>query len=225
MTAPLGLLLLGVEDDGLVEDVRSRVGEGLLVARSAAGLAGARAVVGVAGSPWPGWDRYHDTARRTVDAPYYAVQSWHRHPVLVEALVRAARRGLAELDGAHVLLTAPDPAGRAVAPEERLFLREAVEAVAEAGDLPGTTIAWDHALDEHATAPTVSTVLTSLAEAHGRHRVVRCALGPGTPRDPRADEVAAALGMQLRQVAPDADDLVACLAAVAETVTVNEGSL
>jgi hypothetical protein len=222
VTAPLGVLLLGVADEGVVADVDAVTPEHVTVAHDPGVLDGVAAVLGVPGSPWPGWDAQHASARAAVAAPYYAIESWHRHPRLVGALTAAIERGLAELPGAHVLLTAPDAAGRAVAPEERLFLREAVETVADDEALRGATIAWDHALDEHATAPTVATVLTSLAEAHGRHRVVVCGLAPGTPPDPHADATAAELGMSLVQVAPTVDDLVACVAAIVETVLEHE---
>lgn len=225
MSSSVGVVLLGVGDDALADEVAVALGRDVPVACDAAALPVTDAVVGIAGSPWPGWDRHHDAARAAARAPYFAVASWHRHPRLVDALRSAAGRGLADLPGAHVLLTAPDAAGRAVAPEERVFLREAVQDVADEESLRSATIAWDHAMDEDAVAPTVETVLTSLAEAHGRQRVVLCALGPGTPADAHAAAVAERAGMRLVQVAPDVDDLVACLAAVVDTVLEHEGSL
>lgn len=217
-----GLLLHGA-DGALVAAVADRLGASADVARDPSALAAAAHVVGIATRPWPGWGQEHDAARTALTAPYYAVESWHRHPTLIEALVAAVARGREEVGAdAHVLLTAPDAAGRRVAPEERSFLREAVEAVSRAG-VSGATIAWDHAGGDEPTPPTVATVLTSLAEAHGRDRVVACGLGPGGATDAVADQVAAAVGIRLAQVRPDRADLVTCLADAFATVVEHEG--
>jgi hypothetical protein len=216
-------LLLHRADEALVAAVADQLGASAEVARDPSDLASATHVVGIATRPWPGWGQEHDAARTALAVPYYAVESWHRHPTLIDALAAAIAHGREQLGAdAHVLLTAPDAAGRRVAPEERTFLREAVEAVSRAG-VSGATIAWDHAGGDEPTAPTVATVLTSLAEAHGRDRVVACGLEPGGAVDERADEVAAAVGIRLVQVRPGRADLVACLAEAFATVVEHEG--
>lgn len=222
MSGVPGLMLLGA-DDALTAAVAERLTVPSTVARDPEGLGEVGAVVGLATRPWPGWTHEHDRARASLATPYYAVESWHRHPTLVDALVAAIARGRDEVGpDAHVLLTAPDAAGRRVAPVERAFLREAVEAVAHAG-VTGATIAWDHAGDDDPTPPTIATVLASLAEAHGRDRVVACGLAPGGAPDPTADAVADSLGIHLAQVRPDREDLARCLAGAFLTVVEHEG--
>lgn len=225
MSDDLTVLLLGVEDEDLAGEVAEA--SGARVTCDAMSLARSDGpVVGIGGSPWPGWSSLHARARVVAAGRYTAVESWHRHPALIAALREAIARGRAEAGGdAHVLLTAPDPVARGLTPEERVFLREVVQEVAEGEAAGGVTIAWDHQLaDGDPAAPTVTTVVERLADAHGRDRVVSCAVGPGTPPDPAAAAAASAVGIQLVQVAPEVDDLVRCLTAVIATLREHEGA-
>lgn len=185
-----------------------------------------RGVVGIAVVPWPGQGGAHADLRESFDPPYWAVESWHRHPAFLTALqgaVAAARVRLPEPDAAHVLVTAPDRAARDGAPEDRVFLREVTEALAQQEPAGRCTLAWDHSPDEDPVTPTAVTVLRTLAEAHGRTAVVLAGVDPSRRHDPAVAAVAADLDLELVEVALDDAALASVLAAVADTVRLHEG--
>lgn len=158
-----------------------------------------------------------------MEVPYWAVESWHRHPAFLDALREAVARGCEEAPAdAHVLVTAPDRAGRTGEPAERVFLREVTEAVAAERPAGRCTLAWDHSPAQDPVTPTAATVLDSLAEAHDRTAVVRASLDPLDHGDPAVAAAAAAAGLQLHQVAIGRAVLAGLLVDVATTVISHE---
>jgi hypothetical protein len=234
--APTGLLVCGATDVA-VAAVRALLPDGLAVAGAArradvpgavTALAGAGGIVACGVDPWPVWDAWLVEASAAGRAaaggpvPVWRVASWHRLPVLLDRLAEAARAGLSVAD-AHLLVTAPHAAGAAVEPADRAFLREVAEDLAARLDGVRPTIAFDRAPDgTEPTPPDIATVLTALAEAHGRRRVVRLSLDPGDPGDDAAAGRAAALGLDLDQRAVPDGTREAALVGVLTTVRTHE---
>lgn len=210
-------VLLGPRD--VAARTAPAVGPNVVPAVDAAAVADSAAVVGVATAPWPGFAATHDEVRGTVaPAPYFAVQSWHRHPAYLERLVGALERARVAAGGdAHVLFTAPGPASEA-APEDVVFLRETAEAVSGLAGVTRRSIAWTSGV----LGPSSLTALTALKDAHGRTTVLRCSLDPLARPDGVAGE-AAAVGLALTEACLDPDDLAPMLAAVVATVVAHEG--
>ncbi len=201
--------------------VAEETGLPAVVAGDAAALASRSpgAVVGVGADPWPSYAAPHEHVRDALGAvPYYAVQAWHLHPGYLEALVDAVRHELgADAGDTHVLFTAPGP-GAEAAPHEVVFLREVAEAVSGSLGLARRSIAWVGG----ETTPTSATVLTTLVEAHGKTRVLRCSLDPrGRPDGVPAE--ASAAGVDLREARLAGDSLPRFLAEVVATVVAHEG--
>ncbi|MFP5308384.1 MAG: hypothetical protein ACLGIR_02260 [Actinomycetes bacterium] len=237
---PTGLLVCGA-DAATVADVAARLTDGLVVVGAPERADVPRAVAAVAerlggaggglvacgADPWPAWDPWLaevEGAARGHDVATWRVASWHRLPVLVDAVVAAAREGLGAGSGdAHLLVTAPHAAGAAVEPTDRTFLREVAEDVAARLDGVRPTIAFDRApAGVEATSPDLTAVLTALAEAHGRRRVVRVSVDPDDGRDAAGAAHAAGLGLELVQPAVASGTRAAALAAVLATVRAHE---
>lgn len=227
----VGVLVLG-GDAGLEEALVGAVGRapdlgevrGVEVVAAPAGVAGAvgrlaeacTVVVGIGAAPWPGWQRWHAAAHDGLDeVPYWAVETWHGLPALHERL--AAAVGDAWHDGSRVLVTAPDHAVAPLPVEQRVVLRDVAEALhAATGARP--TVAVDRSPAEGAVTPTAATTVTTLGEAHGARRVVRCSLAPGDGPDPAVRAAADAAGVELVDVALDRDDQVALLLTAVRTM-------
>lgn len=224
----VGVLLLDATPDE-VGDVAEELGSGFVVGADPGGLPPVRAVIGVACDPWPVPSQSHQAARQRTGAPYFAVESWHRLPGFVSALAEAAARGRSQLRRTgddHVVLTAPHRATEQLEPEQRVFLREVAEDVtAAAPGLPRPTIAWDHSPAEQPVTPTLVGMLATLAEAHGRVAVVRCAMVPADEGDAAAQAAADRLDLELVEVSPTRVQLITSLATVARTVVANEPQL
>lgn len=224
----IGVVLLGGRPDE-VADVAERLGAGFVVGPDSTGLPPVRAVIGVARDPWPVPPSRHQAARERSDAPYYAVESWHRLPVFIVALAEAADRGRRQLTRTgddHVVVTAPHRATEQLAPEQRAFLREVAQDVtAAATDLPRPTIAWDHSPADQPVTPTLVGMLATLAEAHDRVAVVRCAMAPTDEGDPAARAAADELSLELVEVSPTHTQLIDSLVSVAHTVVANQPEL
>lgn len=215
--ADVGVVLLGPAD------VAERLVLGLDVAAvpaaHAGDLAGRDVVVGLASEPWPAFAGDHELARAALaPTPYFAVQSWHRHPAYLDRLVAQLEGSRAASVGdAHVLFTAPGPAAEP-APEEVVFLRETAEAVSAIAGVTRRSIAWTSG----ALGPSTAAALTALAEAHGRTAVLRCSLDPLARPDAAAAE-ASALGLSFAEASLDpTTDLPAILRAVVATVVEHE---
>lgn len=190
-------------------------------ARAVDRLVGCGLVVGVATWPWPVAPGRHRPAHDRLAAagtPYYAVETWHRHPTFIDALagaIGAARTATA--DDAHVLFTAPGPA-EAPAPDQVVFLRETAEDVSSRVGIEQRSIAWTGGR----TRPTVAAALEALGQAHGRTVVVRCSLDPHDDAAIEAAAAAAALGITLVDAVLAPTDLAATLADVVATVVEHE---
>lgn len=238
MTARVGVLLHGPDDvafavGDLLEtsDVRAVVAAAPRDPTTAAlSLAGCDLAVGVAAHPGPLVSASHDTARQALHGsgiPYYAVETWHRHPAwtgAIAAAITTARARLREPDP-HILFTAAGPgdpgaaaaAGAAAAPHA-VWLREVAEEVSDDLGLTRRSIAWTGV----GAAPTVGAALAALRQAGVERTVVRC---PADPFDHAAGEVDAAarahrLDVVHARVAADA--LVHALAGVVRTVVEHE---
>lgn len=215
--ADVAAVLLGPRD--AAARTAPEVGPHVVPAVDAGGVAGSAAVVGVATEPWPGFAATHEEVRREVaPAPYFAVQSWHRHPAYLDRLAGALERARATAGAdAHVLFTAPGPVSEA-APEDVVFLRETAEAVSGLAGVTRRSIAWTSGV----LGPSSVTALTALREARGRTTVLRCSLDPLARPDDVAGE-AAAVGLALTEASLDPDELAPMLAAVVATVVAHEG--
>lgn len=172
-------------------------------------------VVGLAAAPWPRAADVHAEGSGRLPA-YTGVVSWHALPSLVDRLAEVAAPGVA--NGAHLLVTAPDP-GPTVAAEDLTFLREVAEEL-EARLAPRSrSIAWRG----ESRQPTAATALRTLGEAHGERDVVECPVAPGTTADAELLEIAEELGMRLTCVDLGRATLVDLLAEVVSTVAAHEG--
>jgi hypothetical protein len=171
-------------------------------------------VVGLAAVPWPTTPDLHAAASAQLPA-YTGVVSWHALPALLDALAWAVAPGVRQ--GAHVLVTAPDP-GPDTDPHDVLFLREVAEGIATRVDLPSRSIAWRGTT----RTPTAVDALTSLVEAHQRTAVVECPVAPGTGADPELLAAADRLGARLTCVDLGRQTLVDLLGTVVETVADHE---
>lgn len=219
-----GVALIGA--DAALRSAVADAASGLEVLPPGTPATGLDGVVGVAVEPWPGHGDQHARWREAVGAPYWAVESWHRHPAFLDRLQAAIAAGRARLpdpEAAHVLVTAPDRAGRAGAPEDRVFLRQVTEALAAGQPAGRCTLAWDHSPAAEPVTPTAETVLRSLAEAHGRTAVLRASVDPGDAGDPAVVRTAGDLGVAFAEVALDRGALTRILLAVATTVRDHEG--
>lgn len=172
-------------------------------------------VVGLAAAPWPRAADVHAEGSERLPA-YTGVVSWHALPSLADRLAEVAAPGVA--NGAHLLVTAPDP-GPTVAPEDLTFLREVAEALETRLSPRSRSIAWRG----ESRQPTAATALLTLGEAHGERDVVECPVAPGTTADPALLEAAEQLGMRLTCVDLGRGTLVDLLAEVVSTVAAHEG--
>jgi len=150
----------------------------------------AELVVGMAAVPWPVLPDLHADGSATLPA-YAGVVSWYALPQLADALAQAVAPGAK--NGAHVLVTAPDP-GEDVEAEDLMFLREVAAAVeARLEHLTSRSIAWRGTT----RTPTAVDALTTVVEAHGRRDIVECPVAPGTGADPELVATADRLGVRL----------------------------
>jgi hypothetical protein len=172
-------------------------------------------VVGLAPVPWPVAPDLHAEGSATLPA-YTGVVSWHALPSLLDALAQAVAPGARQ--GAHVLVTAPDP-GPDTDPADVLFLREVIEGIAHRVELPSRSVAWRG----ETRTPTAVDALTSLVEAHDRRDVVECPVAPGTGSDPALTAAAERLGARLTCVDLGRGTLLDLLAEVVETVAGQHG--
>jgi hypothetical protein len=218
--AEVATVVLGGE--AVVDRLRARLG-GEVVASTPedhlviAGEVAARAdhVVGVSAVPWPRADEVHAQASETVGS-YTGVVSWHALPTLAERLAEVAAPGIRQ--GAHLLVTAPDP-GPATAPEDLTFLREVAEALETRLQPRTRSIAWRGTERQ----PTAVTALQTLVEAHEQRLVVECPVAPGTGADPALQLAADELGVTLTCVDLGKETLVDLLVEVVATVASHEG--
>lgn len=146
-------------------------------------------VIGVAGVPWPVAESLHAQASASLPA-YTGVVSWHALPSLHQRLADAVAPGVR--NGAHLLITAPDP-GPESDPSEVLFLREVAEGIADRVEPASRSIAWRGA----ARTPTALDALTSIVEVHGHRDIVECPVAPGMTADPELMAAARQLGARL----------------------------
>lgn len=176
---------------------------------------GGKLVVGLAAVPWPYGAELHAAGSATLPA-YTGVVSWYALPDLHERLAQAVAGGVAQ--GAHVLVTAPDP-GPETEPWDVVFLREVAEAIAQRVDLPSRSIAWRGAT----RTPTAVGALESLVETHGRRDVLECPVAPGTTADPELEAAAARLGARVACADLGRATQLDLLATVVRTVAGHEG--
>lgn len=175
---------------------------------------GADLVVGVAGVPWPVAESLH--ARASASLPAYAgVVAWHGLPALHQRLADAVTPGVRQ--GAHLLITAPDP-GPEAGPSEVLFLREVAEGIAGRVEPSSRSIAWRGGT----RTPTAVDALTSLVEVHGHRDVVECPVAPGMTADPGLTAAAQELGARLTCVDLGASSRLDLLEEVVHTVVGHE---
>ena len=194
MTAALAVALLGGRD--LAGPLAERTGVAVAATTVADHLDvarrlsdDARLVAGIATVPWPSHPELH--ARGSAELPAYTgVVSWHALPALHERLAQAVAPGARQ--GAHVLVTAPDP-GPELDPDDATFLREVAASVGERVELASASIAWRGTT----RTPTAVDALRSLVEAHGRRDIVECPVAPGTGGDAALLATAEELGVRL----------------------------
>ncbi len=172
-------------------------------------------VVGLAAAPWPRSESLHAQASADLGT-YTGVVSWHALPALADRLAEVCAPGVAQ--GAHLLVTAPDP-GPTTAPEDLTFLREVAEALEQRLGPRSRSIAWRGTQRQ----PTAVDALRTLVEAHGERTVVECPVAPGTGVDPVLQRTADELGATVTCVDLGRDTLVELLAEVVATVAEHEG--
>jgi hypothetical protein len=172
--------------------------------------ADAALVVGLAAVPWPVAADLHAEGSATLPA-YTGVVSWYALPALLDALADAVAPGARQ--GAHVLVTAPDP-GPGTDPADVMFLREVAEGIAGRVELPSRSIAWRGT----SRTPTAVDALTSVVEAHGKRDVIECPVAPGTGADPALLDAAERLGARLTCVDLGRGTLLDLLTEVVATV-------
>lgn len=231
MTDRIGVLLHGPED--LAPAVATRLArrdpDRYAVAAGpldptlpAVSLAGCSFAVGVAAAPWPASAERHAAARDTLHAaatPYFAVETWHRHPTWVEILAAGIEvaRGRLGAPHPHVLFTAPGPADDAP-PEQQVFLRETAGDVTAQLGLTRRSIAWTGGR----ASPTVEAALGALRQAHDQFALVHCSLDPAGADTGEVDAAAAAAGVAVVHTAVEPTALARALADVVETVVEHE---
>ncbi|MFA9429447.1 hypothetical protein [Egicoccus sp. AB-alg2] len=171
-------------------------------------------VVGMAAVPWPVLPDLHADGSATLPA-YAGVVSWYALPQLADALAQAVAPGAK--NGAHVLVTAPDP-GEDVEAQDLMFLREVAAAIEARVDLASRSIAWRG----RTRTPTAVDALTTVVEAHGRRDVVECPVAPGTGADPQLVATADRLGIRLTCVDLGRATQLDLLTTVVQTVAGHE---
>lgn len=219
--AATDLTVVLLDGAAIAKDLTVRLGAQVLATRAddhlqiaAKAIDGGASVVGLSAVPWPRFADLHEQGSRELHA-YTGVVSWHGLPALLDRLAEAIGPGVRQ--GAHVLVTAPDP-GPALAPEDATFLPQMAEGINHRVPMTRRSIAWRGTTRK----PTALDALVSLVDAHDRRDILEVPVAPGTGADPALLEEADRLGARLTCVDLGRSTQLDLLADVVRTVVDHE---